>query len=75
VFEFVLQVAYGGGEVQTHRLDSLEVILIEYRHYNSILDVLFKVEIWFLKQIGCRGERELLEPCALVSLVVKLLTL
>jgi hypothetical protein len=50
------------------------VILIDYRQYLSIPDVLFKVKIWFLKQTKCRGEKKLLQPCALVSLVVKLLT-
>jgi hypothetical protein len=59
---------------QTYRLDSLEVFLIDYRSSTSILDALFKLEIWFLKQIVFRGEKVLLEPLALVSLVVKLLT-
>ena len=60
---------------QTYRLDSLEVFLIDYCSSNSILDALFKIEIWFLKQIECREKRVLLKPLALVLLVVKLLAL
>jgi hypothetical protein len=33
------------------------------------------LEIWFLNQIDCRGKKVLLEPLALVLLVVKLLAL
>jgi hypothetical protein len=65
----------GGRRGQTYRLDSFEVFLIDYRSSNSILDALFKIGIWFLKQIECREKKVLLEPFALVSLVVKLLAL
>jgi hypothetical protein len=64
----------GGVGGQTYRLYSLDVFLIDYRSSTSILNALFKLEIWFLKQIVIRGEKVLLEPLALVSLAVKLLT-
>ena len=56
----MLQEAYGWGGGQTYGLVSLELFLIDYRSSNSILDALFRLEIWFLKQIECKGKKLLL---------------